>query len=1338
MGYSMKKSLKYAIVTILAIMVAIVVSCDSGGGTGGGVDSSPAVVNATKAFQIYSTNESYDTLKEAVASIKTKSMAKDAAPWTIRLTKNVTDDGATVSEISKGVVIDLQNYTFTLSSTGLGIVIDNGTNEVEITGGTITVPEGSNLTQDAVITSNSDLKISGTIVNISASVNAIESTAGKVTIGAKTTITTKDEKDAIVASNESEVKVTDSDVTITGGLKLSQKAEVDLGQAVFIPTKPIEKDPESTFKAVEENIRPKEGSGVDDSSIEEVLHNHTFSEEWESDENNHWHSATCGHDNLRSDYSTHVFVKETETITEGIVSTYEKCSVCGFVNLDSITLTIATPEFDLEEGVYGEGKVVRLSTFHEEVSIYYTTDGSNPTTSSTLYVNPIALDRNMTVKAIAFVVIEDMAISSDVVSRSYLVKVANPQFSLKDKSSVSDSSFLSLSSSTEDAQIKYTTDGSIPSLTNGNIYNTPISFTSSCIVKAIALKDGMESSDVVSAEYYHINDSSSDSLFSISNGAVSIKNEFLSALPTVLVVPEWINGTRATSIADYGFENCSNIQVLVLPDSITRIGAFAFKGCSSISSIDVGQYITEIASSAFSGWASSQTINDYSGVIKSGVLSGCEANINAIVKAGTQMVTGYGGMTNLYSITMPNSVRAIDHQAFSLCTNLSDVTMSGNITAIGNLAFNECTSISEITLPSILSEMSLSAFRHWTNSQRINDLSGYLYTFSLEESNARVYTVVPSGNSMIATEDIRYRSDIYGLDIPNTVYGIDSYAFQGTNIERITIPDNVLYLGLEVFKNWNDGQTVDFVYNNNHVSVNENRTSFSGTSAVFNVSFVNGITSISNDAFNGMAGLESISIPSTVTMIGDRVFKNTSINSVVIPINMVSLGNYCFYNCDNLTAIELPDSVICIGDYCFANCSKLATVNLGNGIASIPSHAFDNCSLLTNVVAPNCRGSFLVTVKVPVQQLVVTQIDIAVNPSYATSLSGYSTTIYRSSQVIEGDWRTFTYEIPDMLAIDYTVTISLRNADGEIVSSYSSDPNAITAGNQTLFTKEFYQSSFSSEPKVTNPVFDPVKGTYLDGQLLTLSCTGSESIFYTTDGSTPTEFNGTVYTSPLVLDRTTTIKAVGIKEGSRYSDVISNNYIIKVNAPVFSVEAGHIYQSYQTVELSSSTIGATIYYTLDGTDPTDQNTVYSEPLEITQNCTLKAIAYKEGLMHSIVTSGHYTIELPESVITIPTQYTINIMDYYSFQPVGELITGEIILFASFDPVIDDSLWTCSWSLDGENVSNMNAILVSDDLKVIVIDSGGIADGYHILQLTAVYDNKPYSKQIVFRYQQEAN
>jgi hypothetical protein len=78
-----------------------------------------------------------------------------------------------------------------------------------------------------------------------------------------------------------------------------------------------------------------------------------------------------------------------------------------------------------------------------------------------------------------------------------------------------------------------------------------------------------------------------------------------------------------------------------------------------------------------------------------------------------------------------------------------------------------------------------------------------------------------------------------------------------------------------------------------------------------------------------------------------------------------------------------------------------------------------------------------------------------------------------------------------------------------------------------------------------------------------------------------------------------------------------------VAPPTFSLESGEIPVG-SVVTISCATNGASIYYTLDGTDPTTESTLYSEGVTINESCTLKAIAVKEGRTNSTVTSATYT------------------------------------------------------------------------------------------------------------------
>ena len=81
-----------------------------------------------------------------------------------------------------------------------------------------------------------------------------------------------------------------------------------------------------------------------------------------------------------------------------------------------------------------------------------------------------------------------------------------------------------------------------------------------------------------------------------------------------------------------------------------------------------------------------------------------------------------------------------------------------------------------------------------------------------------------------------------------------------------------------------------------------------------------------------------------------------------------------------------------------------------------------------------------------------------------------------------------------------------------------------------------------------------------------------------------------------------------------------------IATPTFSPAAGE-YTEIQTVTISCTTDGATVYYTTDGTNPTNESTVYSSAIEVGASMTIKAIAYK-GEDHSEVVSATYTINIP--------------------------------------------------------------------------------------------------------------
>ena len=111
---------------------------------------------------------------------------------------------------------------------------------------------------------------------------------------------------------------------------------------------------------------------------------------------------------------------------------------------------------------------------------------------------------------------------------------------------------------------------------------------------------------------------------------------------------------------------------------------------------------------------------------------------------------------------------------------------------------------------------------------------------------------------------------------------------------------------------------------------------------------------ILHHAFEGCSNLSSITIPNTVTSIGERAFYGcSSLPSITIPNTITSIGLSAFENCWGLANVEIPNSVTSIGAYVFKGCAGLTSVNIPNSITSISEQAFYGCSALTNIEIPN-------------------------------------------------------------------------------------------------------------------------------------------------------------------------------------------------------------------------------------------------------------------------------------------------------------------------------------------------------------------------------------------------
>lgn len=157
--------------------------------------------------------------------------------------------------------------------------------------------------------------------------------------------------------------------------------------------------------------------------------------------------------------------------------------------------SVAAPVPSRKEGTYSAATTVKLSTTTEDAKIYYTTDGSKPTTKSALYSKAISVKKNITIKAIAV----KSGKKSAIFTGMYKIRTAEPAYSKK-AGSYTDAVSVKLNSDTKNAKIYYTTDGSKPT-TKSNLYSGSIKLTKTTTIQALAVKSGMANSKVITVKY---------------------------------------------------------------------------------------------------------------------------------------------------------------------------------------------------------------------------------------------------------------------------------------------------------------------------------------------------------------------------------------------------------------------------------------------------------------------------------------------------------------------------------------------------------------------------------------------------------------------------------------------------------------------------------------------------------------------------------------------------------------------------------------------------------------------------------------------------------------------
>ena len=288
------------------------------------------------------------------------------------------------------------------------------------------------------------------------------------------------------------------------------------------------------------------------------------------------------------------------------------------------------------------------------------------------------------------------------------------------------------------------------------------------------------------------------------------------------------------------------------------------------------------------------------------------------------------------TFNIPSGVTEIALGAFAAGSNLENVTIPGTVTTIAESAFASCESLTEIIIP-----------------EGVTSIGDY----SFEECTSLTNVVIPDSIAYIGRDAFSACDSLIYNEYDNAYYlGNDDNPFlalieaKSMAIISCTIHSCTRLFASYAFYDCSSLTSITIPNSVTHIGDD----AFYGCSNLTSITIPNSVTSIGDYAFCACFRLTSITIPNSVTSIGDLAFSGcSSLTSITIPDSVTSIGDDAFSSCDSLTSVTIPNSVTSIGDYAFSSCDSLTSITIPNSVTSIGDYAFSACSSLTSITIPN-------------------------------------------------------------------------------------------------------------------------------------------------------------------------------------------------------------------------------------------------------------------------------------------------------------------------------------------------------------------------------------------------
>ena len=422
-----------------------------------------------------------------------------------------------------------------------------------------------------------------------------------------------------------------------------------------------------------------------------------------------------------------------------------------------------------------------------------------------------------------------------------------------------------------------------------------------------------------------------------------------------------------TGIGEQAFYKCKGLNLMNIPESVDTIGKNAFYGIDTIfyAGKATGELWRWGQYKVIRGVRNGDFV--YADGTKSCIVGylGSDSVIvipNTVTAIGANAFKGYA---NLTSIEIPNSVTAIGSSTFYGCSSLTSIEISNSVTGIGEQAFYNCKGLNLMDVPESVATIGKNAFygidtifyagkasgEPWGAKKVIRGTvkdGDFVYSDSTKSCivgylGSDSVVVIPNAVTVIGDNAFKGYANLTSIEIPNSVTAIGSSTFYGcSSLTSIEISNFVTGIGEQAFYNCKGLNLMDVPESVATIGKN----AFYGIDTIFYAGKASGSPWGAKKVIRGnVKDGDFVYADSTKSCI---VVYLGSDSVVVIPNAVVSIGAEAFNNCKGLKFLSVPDSVSFIGENAFLGVDTISYFGDAEGLPwgakiIIHDHVYNYC-----------------------------------------------------------------------------------------------------------------------------------------------------------------------------------------------------------------------------------------------------------------------------------------------------------------------------------------------------------------------------------------------------------